>query len=167
MSKVTKAKKHLNNAELELKIRQTVGFWRVQKWLIVYNAVNFPRKSEEIAKHLAVSKSLVNKTVSEYNKQGASAIDTKGKGGRKNSYMTIEEETKFMNTYISEAQKGQVITAGEIKEDFEKEIGKKVHKTTIYRLLERHNWRKIVPLSFHPKKNKEAQAHFKKTSGTR
>jgi len=167
MSKVTKAKKHLTNEELEKKIKETVGFWRVQKWLIVYNAVNFPRKAEEIAKHLAVSKSLVNKTVSEFNKQGVSAIDTIGKGGRKNSYMTIEEETKFINAYISEAQKGQVITVGEIKEDFEKAVGNKVHKTSIYRLLERHNWRKIVPLSFHPKKNKEAQEHFKKTSGTK
>ena len=52
-----------------------------------------------------------------------------------------------------------------IKEGFEKAIGKKVHKTSIYRLLERHNWRKIVPLPFHPKKDKEAQKHFKKTSG--
>src|ERR1035438_1359569 len=109
MGKVTKAKKHLSNEELEKKIKQTVGFWRVQKWLIIYNAVNFPRKAEEIANHLAVSKSLVNKTVSEFNKQGASAIDTIGKGGRKNSYMTIEEETNFINAYISEAQKGQVI----------------------------------------------------------
>jgi transposase len=167
MGKVTKAKKHLSNEELEKKIKQTVGFWRVQKWLIIYNAVNFPRKAEEIANHLAVSKSLVNKTVSEFNKQGASAIDTIGKGGRKNSYMTIEEETNFINAYISEAQKGQVITAGEIKEDFEKAIGKKVHKTSIYRLLDRHNWRKIVPLPFHPKKDKEAQEHFKKTSGTK
>lgn len=167
MSKVTKAKKHLNNEDLEKKIKQTVGFWRVQKWLIIQNAVNFPRKAEEIAKHLAVSKSLVNKTVSEFNKQGESAIETIGKGGRKNSYMTIEEETNFINSYISEAQKGQIITAEEIKEDFERAIGEKVHKTTIYRLLNRHNWRKIVPMSFHPKKDKKAQEYFKKTSVTR
>jgi len=164
MSKVTKAKDYLSNEELEKKIKQTVGFWRVQKWLIVYNAVNFPRKSEEIANHLAVSKSLVNKTISEYNRKGASSIDTIGKGGRKNFYMTIEEENKFINSYISKAQQGLIITKGEIKEDFEKLIGKEVHKTSIYRLLDRHNWRKLVPRSFHPKTDKEAQENFKKTS---
>jgi transposase len=164
MSKVTKAKSHLSSEELEKKIKQTIGFWKVQKWLIVYNAINYPRKSDEIAKHLAVSKSLVNKTISEFNKHGATAIETVGKGGRKNSYMTVEEETKFISAYISEAQKGHIVTAGKIKEDFEKVVGKKVHKTSIYRLLERHNWRKIVPRSFHPKKDKEAQEDFKKTS---
>jgi len=48
--------------------------------------------------------------------------------------------------------------------DFEKRIGLKVSKSTIYRLLHRHNWRKIVPLPFHPEQNKEVQAAFKKTS---
>lgn len=163
MGKVSKAKKHLSDAELKKKIKETVGFWRVQKWIIIYNAVNYPRKSSEIANHLAVSKSLVNKTISEYNKRGAAAIDTIGKGGRKNSYMTLDEEQSFMNSYISKAQKGQIATASEIKDMFEKKVGKQVHKTTIYRLLERHNWRKIVPRSFHPNKDKNAQEAFKKT----
>jgi transposase len=164
MSKVSKAKQHLSNSELKIKIKETIGFWRVQKWLIIYNAVNFPRKSQEIANQLAVSKSLVNKTISEYNKQGPSTIDTIGKGGRKNSYMTMEQEGKFMDLYLLKAQQGQVATATEIKEGFEKEIGKKVHKTSIYRLLDRHNWRKVVPRSFHPKKDKDVQDDFKKTS---
>jgi transposase len=164
MSKVSKAKPHLSNKELEGKIKKTVGFWRVQKWLIIYNALNYPRRSEEIANHLAVSKSLVNKTISEYNRRGASAIETIGKGGRKNSYMTLDEEKKFMTPFILKAEQGQIATTGEIKENFEKRVGSKVHKTTIYRLLARHGWRKIVPRSYHPKKDEQAQEDFKKTS---
>jgi hypothetical protein len=76
MSKVSKASLHLSNDELSIKIKTTVGFWRVQKWLIIYNAVNYPRKAIETANHLAVSESLVHKTISEYNKIGAKAIDT-------------------------------------------------------------------------------------------
>ena len=164
MGKVSKAQKHLSNTELKKKIKETVGFWRVQKWLIIYNAVNYSRKSLEIANHLAVSKSLVNKTISEYNRFGASAIDTIGKGGRKNSYMTLTDETEFMKSFINKAKEGQIVTASEIKSAFDEKIGKQVHKTTIYRLLNRHNWRKIMPRSFHPKKNEEAQEAFKKTS---
>ncbi|HOR60104.1 MAG TPA: hypothetical protein PK124_02545 [Bacteroidales bacterium] len=140
MGKVTKVKNHLSNDELEKKIKETVGFWRVQKWLIIYNAQNYPRTSEEIANHLAVSKALVNKTVSEYNRFGVAAIETVGRGGRKNAYMSVEQEKEFVASYISRSQKGQIVTIQEIQEDFEKAIGKKVNKTTIYRLLKRHGW---------------------------
>lgn len=162
MSKISKAKAHLSSSEIEQKIRTTVGFWRVQKWLIIYNALNYPRSAEEIAKPLAISVSLVHKTISEYNRYGSKAIETKGKGGRRNSYLTPDEEHKFMEGFISQAKKGSIATVGEIKEAFEKLIGKTVHKTTIYRLLERSDWRKVVPLPHHPKKDKQAQENFKK-----
>ena len=164
MNKITRAKGHLNASEVEKKIKSTRGFWRVQKWLVVYNALKFPRKAEEIAQHLAVSKSFVNKTISEYNRFGASSIETKGKGGRRNSYMSAKEEQEFMTQFIADAQKGLIATAGVIKAAFEETVGQKVHKTTIYRLLERTGWRKIVPLPHHPQKDISAQETFKKTS---
>lgn len=162
MRKISKAKSHMSELDIMNKIKTTTGFWRVQKWLIVYNALKYPRKAEEIAKHLAVSASLVHKTLSEYNRSGSSAIETKGKGGRRNSYLSKSEEEKFLEGFISQAKRGHIATASEIKESYEKLIGQKVHKTTIYRLLERNNWRKIVPLPFHPKQDKEAQETFKK-----
>jgi len=164
MSKITKIETDLSESELIGKIKQTVGFWRVQKWLIIYNAVNYPRKAEDIAHHLALSVSLVHKTISEFKKKGAKSIETIGKGGRKNSYLTFDEEKEFMDSFIKQAQIGQIATASEIKGAFENRIGEKVHKTTIYRLLERHHWRKVVPLPFHPKQDKKAQEEFKKTS---
>jgi transposase len=164
MGKITKIKTSFSETELIGKIKQTIGFWRVQKWLIIYNAVNYPRKAETIANHLAVSVSLVHKTISEFKKNGEKSIETVGKGGRKNSYLSLDEEKEFMNSFIEQAQLGQIATTSEIKEKFENKIGEKVHKTTIYRLLERHQWRKIVPLPFHPKQDKKVQEEFKKTS---
>lgn len=164
MSKVTRAKEHLTNSAIQQKIRTTTSYWRVQKWLIVHNALNHPRTSRAIAEHLSVSKSLVHKTISEYNRKGASSIETKGRGGRYHSYLTVEEEQQFMEGFTSLAQKGQIATVGEIKEAYEKKIGKTVHKTTIYRLMQRTGWRKIVPLPSHPLKDKQAQEDFKKTS---
>lgn len=163
MSKTAKIKPHLTSEEILLKIKGTIGFWRVQKWLIIYNALNYPRSAKEIAAHLAVSESLVHKTIFEYNKYGVAAIETKGKGGRRNSYLSKEEEELFVNSYLEKAREGQIITAMEIKEDFEKKIGKKVNKTTIYRMLKKHGWRKIVPLPVHPKQKKEEREAFKKT----
>lgn len=51
----------------------------------------------------------------------------------------------------------------QIKLAYEKECGFAVHKTTIYRLLERHQWRKIVPKPTHPKKDPNAVDELKKT----
>ena len=51
----------------------------------------------------------------------------------------------------------------EIKRAFEAEVGHKVAKTTIYRMLDRHDWRKIMPRPRHPKSDTEAQEGFKKT----
>jgi transposase len=164
MRKITKAKEHLTNEVIQQKIKNTVGFWRVQKWLIIYNALNYPRSSQEIANHMSVSVSLVHKTVSEYNRFGAPSIETKGKGGRYHSYMTSEEEQLFMEGFITQAKSGQIATVDEIKEAYENRIGKKVHKTTIYRILERNGWRKIVPMPHHPHSSKEARETFKKTS---
>ena len=40
-------------------------------------------------------------------------------------------------------------------------------ESTIYRLLDRHGWRKLVPRPVHPKADLEEQAAFKKTSSRR
>ena len=68
-----------------------------------------------------------------------------------------------MEGFITQAQQGFIATASQIKEKYEEQIGRKVHKTTIYRLLERNGWRKIVPLPHHPQKDRQAQEDFKKT----
>ncbi|HEY6406604.1 MAG TPA: winged helix-turn-helix domain-containing protein, partial [Ktedonobacteraceae bacterium] len=42
-------------------------------------------------------------------------------------------------------------------------VGHEVAESTIYRLLGRHGWRKLMPRPTHPKASKEAQEQFKKT----
>jgi hypothetical protein len=45
----------------------------------------------------------------------------------------------------------------------QRRLGKKVHKTTVYRLLKRQGWWKVVPRPFHVDAVKEEQEAFKKT----
>jgi Winged helix-turn helix len=86
-------------------------------------------------------------------------VETPGKGGRRSEYLTLEEERDFLRPYFERAAKGEIATVAQIKQDFEQKIGHAVHKTTIYRLLDRHEWRKLVPRPAHPKGNKEEQEH--------
>jgi transposase len=41
----------------------------------------------------------VHKVISEYNRKGASALSTLGKGGRRNQYLTQEQEKAFLENF--------------------------------------------------------------------
>ena len=48
-----------------------------------------------------------------------------------------------------------MLEVSEIARAYEEKIGKKVSLVMIYLLLKRHNWRKVMPRSKHPKKADE------------
>jgi transposase len=77
--------------------------------------------------------------------------------------MSLEQERSFLQPFFARAAKGEIATAQDIQRAFEAQVKHAVHISSIYRLLERHGWRKLVPRPRHPKANPEAQAVFKKT----
>jgi transposase len=79
------------------------------------------------------------------------------------SSLRWEEEQHFLAPFFARAQTGEIATAAEIQRAFEARIGHEVDDSTIYRLLGRHGWRKLMPRPTHPKASKEAQEQFKKT----
>lgn len=83
-------------------------------------------------------------------------------GGRRNAYMTPDEEEEFLRPWVKQAASGGVLVVPPIHRAFEKRIGRRVQPATIYRLLARHGWRKIAPDNIHPKGDKEVQEAFKK-----
>jgi transposase len=85
-------------------------------------------------------------------------------GGRRRAYLTFEEEKEFLSGFFEVASRGGILVVSEVRTAFEKGLGHKVAETTVYRMLERHGWRKIVPRRRHPKANKSAQEGFKKNS---
>jgi len=97
-----------------------------------------------------------------YNREGVQAIEIKSSGGRYHEYMTVEEEKKFLGPFLERAERGELTTTKEIHQAYEEQIGKSVDPTTIYRFLDRHDWRKVMPSSLHPKADVEAQDAFKK-----
>src|SRR5207253_2873038 len=125
-----------------------------------------PREAKDIAKHTGVSVSTVHKLISTYNRQGVSAVETKGKGGRYNAYLTREEEQDLLQPFVERAERGELTTVAQIKQAFEKRVGHEVDETTIHRLLKRQKWRKLVPRPFHPQADKEEQEHFEQNFAT-
>ena len=84
-------------------------------------------------------------------------------GGRNNAYMTAEEERTFLLPFKKTAPSGGMVEIGRIREAFEAHVGEQVPKSTIYRLLRRHGWRKIMPRKKHPKSDPTKQDEIKKT----
>ncbi|MEH2079113.1 MAG: winged helix-turn-helix domain-containing protein [Nostoc sp.] len=130
---------------------------------LLYNALADPRTAGEIALHVGVSKGFVRKVIQQHNREGETGLFTPGKGGRRNCYLSWEQEKELIDSFKEKARCGQIATAMQIKLAYERECGFTVHKTTIYRLMERHQWRKIVPRPSHPKKKPTAIDEFKKT----
>lgn len=163
MARVTRAAAHLSIEEVKHRQKTDPRPWCRQRWLIIYNALIEPRKAEEIAKHCGVSKGTVHQVISAYKRFGVEGVETAGKGGRRHEYLSMEEEKQFLAPFFVRAQAGEIATAGEVQRAFEARIGHEVDDSTIYRLLHRQGWRKLMPRPKHPQASKEAQEHFKKT----
>ncbi len=163
MARITRAAAHLTREEVKKRMRTDPRPLYRQRWLIIYNALVQPRKAEEIARHCGVSKATVHQVISTYNRLGVVAVETPGKGGRRHQYLTREEEEQFLAPFFARAEAGEIATVREIWQAFETRIGHHVDDSTIYRLLDRHSWRKLMPRPRHPKADPQAQEQFKKT----
>jgi transposase len=163
MPRVTKAAEHISVEEVRNRMQGDPRSLYRQRWLIIYNALVDPRTAEEIARHCGVKKVTVQQLISRYNRFGISAVETKGKGGRRREYLTLEQEQQFLEPFFTQAQAGEIATVAVIHRAFEDRVAHKVDESTIYRLLQRHGWRPVVPRPRHPQAREEAQADFKKT----
>lgn len=167
MPKITKVLPHLTPEEIQERIKQTVGFINVQKWLIVYNAAIDPRPAREIAKHIGLAEQTVHNLVSHYNRRGPEALEGPGKGGRRRSYLSWEQEVAFLKSFEEKALTGQVATAMELKRLLEKKLGHEVDRSMVYKMLKRHGWRKVMPRPAHVESEREKQEAFKKKTSPR
>src|SRR5215469_15923353 len=161
MARVTRAASYLSLDEVKKRMRTDPRAMSRQRWLIIYNALVEPRPAEEIARHCGVSKATVHAVISRYNRLGVAAIETPGKGGRRRHYLTLEEEKEFLAPFFAQAERGEIATVGQIWQAYAQRVGHEVDDSTVYRLLNRHGWRKLMPRSKHPKADPHAQEQFK------
>jgi transposase len=145
------------------RLKQAKGRPEFQRIQCVLIRATLGCSAPEIAQLLGWSPATVHVIHSRWAKEGESIFDLKPKGGRRRQYLTPEEEEDFLRPFVAKAGAGGVLNAMEIKAAFEARVGKTVAKTTIYRLLDRSGWRKVIPRPQHPKSDSAAQAAFKKT----
>ncbi|MDR2612088.1 MAG: winged helix-turn-helix domain-containing protein [Deltaproteobacteria bacterium] len=83
-------------------------------------------------------------------------------GGGNNHLMTFDEEAGFLKEYQEQATAGELMSMAELHAEYNTRVGKETPKSTFYRVLKRHNWRKVLPGARHPKGDLALHGEFKK-----
>jgi transposase len=113
-------------------------------------------KDNEIAKMVEVHPKVISRWICGYVKRGITAL-LKGNYIGNHRNLSLEEESKFISEFKEKAEKGECVTAKEIKIAYCKKINHECGKGQIYRVLKRQEWRKVVPRKEHPNKATEAE----------
>ena len=92
---------------------------------------------KEIASATGFHHAHISNLIRKYFEEGLQAVSEKHYSGNRRN-MSIEEESAFLEQYRQAAERGHSIGSGQI-----------------YRVLQRHGWRKVMPRSKHPKKASE------------
>ena len=110
-----------------------------------------------IAEKTGFVASYISEIVAKYCKHGLPAlIDNHYTGNHRN--LTFIEEEALLEPFKEAAAAGQIVEISDIKAAYEKQTGTTLgdnNKGQIYRVLERHGWRKVMPRSKHPDKADE------------
>ena len=146
--------------ELLKETRTKSDFRRVQ---CIWLRAAFAMSSDEVALAVGFSPATVKKLWSQYFSGGEEIMIGQGRGGRRRANLSLEEEQKLLVDFFDKAESGEVLVVNEVKAAYEKAVGRTVPKSTVYRMLARHGWRKIAPRPRHPKADPQKMVAFKKT----
>src|SRR5207249_2393687 len=109
-----------------------------------------------IAAAMGVSLSTVNRAHMAYDHGGIKALKPKPNGGRKRENMSLAEEKALLARFAKAAGAGEMLNILISRQA----IGHATSDSTVYNLLHRHGWRKLMPRPFHPKRDLAAQDAF-------
>jgi transposase len=154
-------KKHIRQLKTALRWKIPVAQReRIQMVLLRESGMTQPA----IAEAMGVSLSTVNRAHMAYDGGGIKALKPKPIGGRQRENITLSEEKALLAGFAKAAGAGEMLNIHDLKATYEQAIGHPTSNSTIYNLLDRHGWRKLMPRPFHPKRNLAAQDAFKKAA---
>ena len=146
------------------RLKQADSHAQYQRIQCVLIRATLGSSATQIAELLGWSTATVHVLHSRWSKEGDAIFDLRGRGGRHHQHLSAQQEQQLLAPFIERAEAGGMLTVAEVQQAYQDQLGKQVAPSTIYRLLDRHGWRKVVPRPRHPKTDVAAQVAFKKTS---
>ena len=141
--------------------RSKAEFQRVQcVWLRAALGLN----ANQVAQALGWRPTSVRRLQAQFLRQGEGLWERPGRGGRRHQNLRREEEARLLQSFLPRAEQGRLLEVSRVKQAYEQAVGHVVPKSTVYRMLARHGWRKLAPRPRHPQTDDARQQAFKKTS---
>jgi len=106
--------------------------------------------SEQIATVLGWHPGSVRHLQARVLREGLGVLEQPGGGGRHRAHLTKVEEEALLAHFCFAAGEGGAVEAGPLRVAYEKRVEHPAARSTLYRLLARHGWRKLVPRSVSP-----------------
>jgi transposase len=135
-----------------------------QRVLCLWLRVALDLPAAQVATALGWHVGSVYNLQSHYLHNGSAALIGVGRGGRRQALLSEEQEAQLLSKFASLASQGGVVEASALRRAYEEKVAAKVAKSTVYRLLARQGWRKLVPRPYHPDASRKQQEAFKKTA---
>ena len=157
---------HLSGEELKERMQQAGTKELYRRWQCLYLTQSYEVTAADLSDFSGLSTSAIYLLVEEYNLHGPDSVGYKPKGGRHHAYLSVEREEKLLEGLGQKAARGEILTAGDIREEVEREVGFSVSDDYLWGLLKRHQWKKKAPRPQHVKKDPKTQKNFKKKSRT-
>jgi hypothetical protein len=120
-------------------IQNKADFLRIQ---CVWLRAELGFDSNMTARITGWSPGTVGKIWAIYMKNGEESLFGVGRGGRRRHYLSNQEEVSFLTPFFEKSASGREVPVTEIKQAYEEKIHGNVPKSTIYRMLTRHGWKK-------------------------
>lgn len=134
-------------------------FQRVQcMWLRAALGLN----ANQVAQALGWRPTSVRRLQAQFLRQGEGFWECPERGGRRHQNLTREEEARLLESFLPPAKQGGLLEVSRVKLAYEQAVGHVVPKSTVYRMLARHGWRKLAPRPRHPQAVEARQQAFKK-----
>lgn len=162
MRKPTRIEPWLTPEELLSWVKEAPTVEAYQKRLAVWLTYLGPFHAEKTAKMLGVSKQAIWLWLGQYNKHGPAGLGRKGRGGRRWSLISWEEEESLLKSLAERASEGHELTAKQLLPEVKKAVGQEISLGYVYALLRRHRWRKLGPRPPHLKAARQVPEDSKK-----
>ena len=126
----------------------------IEKWLHVMVLHGEGIKRKEICAKVGLSTSRVGAIIGSYFRDGLPAVAEKHYPGNRRN-MTIAQEEALLEPFQKDAEAGKIVGTKGIHSAYEQAVGHEIGSGQISKLLQRHEWRKVMPRSKHPKQADE------------
>ena len=121
------------------------------------------KKNEEIVGLTGYHYDVIGRLCKEYLETGLEEFRTEKRKGGNNRNLSEDEEKAFLAQFEKAAEAGQIITVNEIAAAYDKQFGKEhKSKSTVYYLLHKLDFRKVMPQSKHPNKASDEEIESSK-----